>query len=141
MSNYLTCFPIYVLKRQTLDISFWRQFVLILSHLYSWSIRQYFRFGDVSLKACKVFATFQFVSPIRTQRTKCPSVCSSGLNLYFFSALCRADSLSEGVALQGEACACSKVWLEWKVMRSIETSKPDHGEMIRHWIYCWNDPF
>lgn len=48
-------------------------------------IRQYFRFGDVSLKACKVFATFQFVSPIRTQRTKCPSVCSSGLNLYFFS--------------------------------------------------------
>lgn len=104
-------------------------------------IRQYFRFGDVSLKACKVFATFQFVSPIRTQRTKCPSVCSSGLNLYFFSALCRADSLSEGVALQGEACACSKVWLEWKVMRSIETSKPDHGEMIRLWIYCWNDPF
>lgn len=103
-------------------------------------IRQYFRFGDVSLKACKVFATFQFVSPIRTQRTKCPSVCSSGLNLYFFSALCWADSLSEGVALQGEACACSKVWLEWKVMRSIETSKPDHGE-IRHWIYCWNDPF
>lgn len=68
MSNYLTCFPIYVLKRQTLDISFWRQFVLILAFVFL-VIRQYFRFGDVnvSLKACKVFATFQFVSPIRTQ--------------------------------------------------------------------------
>lgn len=121
LHDFLLCF-----KKTNIVYQF--LFVFILSHLYSSLKRQYFRFGDVnvSLKVCKVFATFQFLSAMRTPRIKCSLVYSAGLHLYILT-LSWADSLKELLYKVKHVCVPNRWIVGQSLYRNIK-SRPQRSD-------------
>lgn len=110
------------------------QFVCFYTLAFVFFERQYFRFGDVNVssKACKVFATFQFLS-ICCEDTKNEVF----LSLFRWSAFVYVNT--------AELIHWRDCFIRWSVCVfhiscSTENSKPGRREVTRYWSRCWNYP-